>query len=183
MKSHETDLSAFKDTPPAQVRLPSPHENHLRAQSDQPPPQSRQKTPRRLSFSKQDRLLKRYEFKRLSRYGHRWVGSRVCVDMLPAPSLRLGITVPAKFGSAPKRNRFKRLVREIFRLNRDSFPEDREINVFPRQFAKWAKLEEIREELFAAFAQKTTFPTSPSSKTAPPSKTKKTKAKSMAEAC
>jgi len=39
----------------------------------------------------------------------------------PAPS-RLGITVPKKVGSAPVRNRWKRLIREAYRTQPDAFP-------------------------------------------------------------
>ncbi|MCC6428755.1 MAG: ribonuclease P protein component [Phycisphaerales bacterium] len=35
---------------------------------------------------------------------------------------RLGLAVPRKAGSAPKRNRIKRMIREAFRLTRERFP-------------------------------------------------------------
>ena len=45
---------------------------------------------------------------------------------------RLGITVTKKFGSAPRRNRVKRLVREAFRRTTDLVPRGTDFVVIPR---------------------------------------------------
>lgn len=45
---------------------------------------------------------------------------------------KLGITVAKRHGKAHDRNLFKRLVREAFRLSYPRFPQDLEMNVFPR---------------------------------------------------
>lgn len=100
-----------------------------------------------LIFRKKDRLLKRHEFKRISRARNRLVGVRLCIDLAQGKSLRLGITTPAHYGSSPERSRFKRLVREAFRLNRNNLPHNIEINVSPRKFAKKAAFADIQEEL------------------------------------
>jgi ribonuclease P protein component len=76
------------------------------------------------SFPKTFRLLKREEFKRVYSRGKRVVGRYVLVHALPN-SLghpRLGITVTRKSGKAVVRNRWKRLVREVFRRNKAAFP-------------------------------------------------------------
>lgn len=98
-------------------------------------------------FSKEHRLLKRHDFKRVSREGKRLIGRYLCVDCRPAPLSRLGITASTHYGSSPERNRFKRLVREAFRLNRASLPQELELNVIPRKFAKQAMLTDIEDEL------------------------------------
>jgi ribonuclease P protein component len=158
MKTHETDLPTYETPPQTEIRLPRSHENHERAKSDQPPPQSRPKgplqiglsvPPSRRTFSKKDRLLKRREYKRLSREGRRLVGVRICIDCAKSSgSTRLGITASTHYGNAPERNRFKRLVREAFRLSRHRIPSDVDLNVIPRKLAKTATLADIKAEFF-----------------------------------
>jgi ribonuclease P protein component len=165
MKQHETDLSSLENPPQAQIRLPRPHENGQRPQGDQPTPKSRPQDSLRLiaemckdpsgthppypklAFGKRDRLLKRHEFRRVSREGKRLVGTRICIDRSKGSTLRLGITASSHYGSAPERNRFKRLVREAFRLSRAELPAGIEINISPRKFAKEAALADIQSEL------------------------------------
>ncbi len=150
MKQHETDLSSLENPPQTQVRLPRSHENNQWPQGNQSSPQSGTQGSFRLIFRKRDRLLKRYEFKRVSREGKRLVGTRICIDLSKsyrASGLRLGITASAHYGSAPERNRFKRLVREAFRLSRSRLPSGIEINISPRKRALEATLAEIQSEL------------------------------------
>ena len=45
---------------------------------------------------------------------------------------RLGISVGRRYGNAVLRNRFKRIVREAFRLSRDQLPPAMDIIVIPR---------------------------------------------------
>jgi len=92
------------------------------------------------------RLLSRREFQRVSRERNRVVGRFFCIDYRKAHKLKLGITVVKKYGTSPERNRFKRLIRESFRLNYSLLPTI-EINVIPRQCAKKAKCAEIVHEL------------------------------------
>ncbi|MCI0605703.1 ribonuclease P protein component [bacterium] len=75
------------------------------------------------SFSKEHRLRKSTEFRRVFSRGKR-TGTRYFVvyslpNRLPLP--RLGIQVKAKIGSAAKRNYIKRMVRETFRKMKTDF--------------------------------------------------------------
>ena len=53
-----------------------------------------------------------------------------CPNDLPYP--RLGLSVSRKFGNAVMRNRWKRLLREAFRLCREELPQRIDLVVIPR---------------------------------------------------
>ncbi|HAB99038.1 MAG TPA: ribonuclease P protein component [Parachlamydiales bacterium] len=154
---HETHIPAQQTKTEEDTRIPRPHEDSRRPQGHQAPSSSRPqetgclKLPRGLSFPKEVRLRKRHEFLALQKRGQRAVGKRICLDYQLASSdmPRLGITASSKYGNAPERSRFKRLVREVFRKHFTLFPPHIQINVLPRQRAKEASEEEIRLELFS----------------------------------
>jgi ribonuclease P protein component len=45
---------------------------------------------------------------------------------------RLGLVVGRKFGNSPRRNRFKRILREAYRLNKSLLESGADIVVIPR---------------------------------------------------
>jgi ribonuclease P protein component len=59
-----------------------------------------------------------------------WLVMFGCANGLPYP--RLGISVSRKVGKAVVRNRWKRLLREAFRLSRQQLPEGIDLVVIPR---------------------------------------------------
>ncbi len=73
----------------------------------------------------------------------------VCEVLEEGSSLpRLGISVSKKiFPLSHTRNRFKRLVRESFRLLQHEFPSGMLLHVRPRSLAKDATLQEVYEEM------------------------------------
>ncbi len=84
-------------------------------------------------FTRAERLLKRMEFRRVYDHGQRYHFPLFTVFAIEnaLDKSRLGITVTRRVGSAVKRNRCKRLLREVFRRNkwRLPFPADIVVNV------------------------------------------------------
>jgi ribonuclease P protein component len=89
----------------------------------------------RLSFTKAERILKRRDYVALSKSGRRVQNEHFIAYFAPSPhsGTRIGITVTKKVGSAVKRNRIKRLVREYFRLNRHSLSGKWDINIIAKR--------------------------------------------------
>ena len=78
----------------------------------------------RYALPKTDLLRTTGEFQRVYRGGRRIWGNGFAIILLPTEGerCRLGISVQKKTGNAVRRNRIKRLFREVFRLNRALFP-------------------------------------------------------------
>lgn len=69
---------------------------------------------------RQDKLLKKQEFDRVFRQGRRFRGNRIEFIYLKngLDRSRIGLVVSRKVGKATIRSRAKRVLREVFRLNR-----------------------------------------------------------------
>ena len=68
----------------------------------------------------------------------------------PAERRRLGVTASRKVGDAVRRNRVKRVVREVFRRNRAAFPEGTDVLVVARASARDIDYAAAREEILEA---------------------------------
>lgn len=101
------------------------------------------------------RLRTRQEYQRMAyksfKFTGRWILADICITQAPFP--RLGITVTKRYGPAPQRNRFKRLVREAFRLGRAQLMPTLDIVIRPRSQAVQATIQDIQQELIH-FAQR-----------------------------
>lgn len=62
---------------------------------------------------------------------------------------RLGIAVPKRTGNAVTRNRMKRLIRETFRLNRDSLPDSIDLLIVVRKPPELLTLGEFSKRILA----------------------------------
>ncbi|HOX22473.1 MAG TPA: ribonuclease P protein component [Elusimicrobiales bacterium] len=93
-----------------------------------------------LGFPRSSRLLLNKEFERVLRGGRRTSAEglelRFSTPPLAGRQPRLGIIVSKKAGGAVARARAKRLIREVFRLNRHRLKEAADLIVRPRTFEK-----------------------------------------------
>jgi len=110
-------------------------------------------SPTRRTFPKRARLLKRGEFQRVYDEGQRRRGPLCAVFFRPngLSETRLGVTVPARVGSAVLRNRVKRRVREVFRLNRPSLTPGWDIILNPRDAVARVPFRTLEKELLRLF--------------------------------
>ena len=105
------------------------------------------------SFPKTYRLLRRNEFRRVYEEGRRR-SAPLCTVFFRSNGLalsRLGVTVPRAVGNAVLRNRVKRRVREVFRLNRESIAVGWDMVVNPRKEAATVPFVKLTRELMRLF--------------------------------
>jgi ribonuclease P protein component len=92
------------------------------------------KYPQRFRFGANRRLRNNTDFKRVLA-ARRYAADSLLVVYVCLTDLgysRLGIAVGRKYGGAVARNRFKRVLREAFRLSQHELPQDYDIVVMPR---------------------------------------------------
>lgn len=94
-------------------------------------------------------MRSRRDFKRMASHCLRHQGKLLFIDEKKnhRPETRLGITVTRRFGDAHLRNRFKRVVREAFRLCYADLRKGIDLNVKPRPQALSLTVEEAQHEL------------------------------------
>lgn len=85
----------------------------------------------------------------MNRQSKSYVGRLIIVDVRPnkLSQSRLGITVTKRYGKAHERNRFKRIVREAFRLSYESIIQGFDLNIRPRSCAREVSSSDVLNEL------------------------------------
>jgi ribonuclease P protein component len=109
-----------------------------------------------LAFPKSARILTRRQYQRFNHNNQKHIGKWIVIESRPNrySHTRLGITASKKYGKAVQRNRFKRLVREAFRLCRIRLSTGLDLNVMPRQAALKASTSDIMLELISLLQAK-----------------------------
>ena len=88
----------------------------------------------RYTFPKRKRIRSRLEFSSVFEKGIRQSRGPLTAVAVPTElsSARLGLSVPKRVGTAPRRNRIKRLLREAFRLMQHDLPRAYDIVMIVR---------------------------------------------------
>ncbi len=99
-------------------------------------------------------LKKNYEFRRLYQKGKSAVAPRLVVYCRRngGKGNRLGITVSNKIGNAVTRNRIRRRLREIYRLNEGRFIKGIDLVVVARTRSAAAEYAKLSKDFFSACA-------------------------------
>lgn len=102
------------------------------------------------AFPKERRLRARREFVAAQESGRRVHTTHFVLVVARGPSAsapsRLGVTVTKKVGTAVRRNRVKRLVREAFRLCPDLLPSGIDLVVIAKDGAPTLRLADVQAE-------------------------------------
>jgi ribonuclease P protein component len=105
------------------------------------------------SLGKEERLLSPLEFRRAMREGESSTTEHFKIFILATQGekRRLGITTSKKVGTAVRRNRVKRLIREFFRLNKMKLSPSSDILFIAKPGAGLLNYAKLYEELKIIF--------------------------------
>ena len=100
-------------------------------------------------FGKEKRILKDDEFQQVYRKGKRRHTKNFTVIIAPNTQgyVRLGLRAGKKVGSAVKRNKIKRLVREFFRLNQHKLGDSQDYLIIAKNEAAALDYDQTFDEL------------------------------------
>jgi ribonuclease P protein component len=105
------------------------------------------------SFGPERRVKKRRDFLEAQKSGQKLYSRHLLIYVLPNgfETARLGVTVSKKVDSrAVVRNRLRRQIKEIFRLNQSRLLRPFDIIVIARQNAVTCKFDDLRREMLGA---------------------------------
>jgi ribonuclease P protein component len=100
-------------------------------------------------YRKADRLLRRKQYLKLNALG-RPIHSNYFI-VLTAPNKqecsRIGITVSKRVGNAVARNRIKRQIREVYRHQKENFPQSLDIHIIVKSNVSGLDSDELRHQI------------------------------------
>ena len=98
-------------------------------------------------------LKKNYEFRRLYNKGNSAASQHaaVYVKRNGKKENRLGITVSTKLGGAVQRNRIRRRLKELYRINEEKLLTGYDIVIVARMRSKFAGFSELESSVLALF--------------------------------
>ncbi len=107
----------------------------------------------RFGFPKRDRIRKSSEFRRVFGKRRIFCTEHLKLYVLKSRESRLGLAVSKRLGKAVKRNRIKRILREIFRKNREKFDYQADIIIKPEPSFSMLEYKEAERVVCALFKQ------------------------------
>ena len=101
-----------------------------------------------MRYWRQQHIRKSTDFQEIRTSGKTWRCGFFYLNFLarpdqPEPLRRVGVIASKRTGNAVQRNRAKRLLREIFRLNQDCLPESCDLVLVARSGIKDAQFSEL----------------------------------------
>ncbi len=115
------------------------------------PPTSREGGQASQRLPRKQRLIRSSQFEEAYAQNRKFVGRFMVLWLRQGEdaSLRLGVVASRKVGKAVERNRAKRRLREVFRLNRHALEGTVDVVLVARRTIVKAKWEDIKEDLLS----------------------------------
>jgi ribonuclease P protein component len=104
------------------------------------------------TFPREVRLRRTDEFAKVRKHGQRSRSGSLLLSFAEGSSKRLGVILTRRIGNAVTRNRVRRVIREFFRVNRESFPAG-DCVVIPQAGTAHASNDELRDFLRKGLAK------------------------------
>lgn len=105
------------------------------------------------SFRKSERILSPIDYTKVRKTGKR-IHTRSLTLFVASNKLgirRIGLAVSSKVANSVGRNRVKRLIREVFRLDKAMFPEGCDVLISVKDAGRLESLSSVAQEFSGAF--------------------------------
>jgi ribonuclease P protein component len=105
------------------------------------------------TFPKDERLQRGYQFRHAYEQGRKFAGRLVVLYVVEDPSARraLGVVTSRKVGGAVVRNRARRLLREVYRLNKQKLKTNLQIVMIARTAINGKQRQDVEAEVLRLF--------------------------------